>query len=589
MSSLRRLLRLITPYGWWVFSGVLLSFATIGSSIGLVTVSAYLISKAAVTTDLAELTLAITGVRLFAISRAAFRYLERVATHTATFRILTHLRVWFYRSIEPLSPARLQAYRSGDLLARIVSDIETLENFYVRAIIPPLAAALVAGLTFALLGCFDFRLGLVLLVFLALTGIALPMCTRQLSRLPSQELVQARAELTAGLVDQIQGLADLLAFNQENQQMAQLSYLNQESERAQERLAWIRGLGDGMAALFAGLSGLAVLCLAIPLVSNGQIDGVYLALLPLAAIASFEAAQPLSNALGQTQASQEAAQRLFELIDAQPPVREPVHPAPFPIKSNLIVKELSFRYNPEEPHVLQGLSFRLPAGGRLAIVGPSGAGKSTLVNLLLRFWDYTEGSLQVGGYELHDLPADDARDVFSVVSQQTYLFNVTVQDNLLLANPNASNEQVITACRIAQVHDFIQTLPQGYDTLIGENGFLLSAGQRQRLAIARALLKPAPILLLDEPTANLDPLTEQNLLQSILDNSNERSVLLITHRLGGLSNFDEILVLKDGQIIQRGTHASLSKVTGLYHQMWQTQNQLLFESGNPDADVGLVE
>jgi ATP-binding cassette subfamily C protein CydC len=589
MSSLHRLLRLITPYGWWVLSGVLLSFATIGSSIGLITVSAYLISKAAVTTDLAELTLAITGVRLFAISRAAFRYLERVTTHTATFRILTHLRVWFYRSIEPLAPARLLAYRSGDLLARIVSDIETLENFYVRAIIPPLAAALVTGLAFVLLGSFDFQLGLALLVFLVLTGVALPFYTRQLSRIPSQELVQARAELTAGLVDQIQGLADLLAFGQENQQKVQMKRLNQASERAQERLARIRGMGDGLAALFTGLCGLTVLCLAIPLVSNGQIDGVYLALLPLAAIASFEAAQPLSNALGQTQASQEAAKRLFELIDAEPPVRDPVHPAPFPIESNLIVKELSFRYDPEESQVLQRLSFQLPAGGRLAIVGPSGAGKSTLVNLLLRFWDYSEGSLQVGGYELHDLSADDARDVFSVVSLQTYLFNVTIQDNLLLANPNASDEQIIAACRTAQVHDFILTLPQGYDTLIGENGYLLSAGQRQRLAIARALLKPAPILLLDEPTANLDPLTERNLLQSILNGSHERSVMLITHRLAGLSNFNEILVLKAGQIVQRGTHGSLSKEAGLYRQMWQVQNQVLLESGNLDVDTELVE
>jgi len=245
---------------------------------------------------------------------------------------------------------------------------------------------------------------------------------------------------------------------------------------------------------------------------------------------------------------------------------------------NLVVNNLSFRYAPEQPLVLQSLSFQLPVGGRLAIVGPSGAGKSTLVNLLLRFWDYSEGSLQLGDQELHDLSADDTRTMFSVVSQNTHLFNVTLRDNLLLANPDASNEQIIAACRTAQVHDFIQTLPQGYDTLIGENGFLLSAGQRQRLAIARAMLKPAPFLLLDEPTANLDPITEQNLLQSILDGSRDHAILLITHRLTGLKNIDEILVLEDGQIVQRGTHAALSGQQGLYRQMWQAQNQLFFES-----------
>jgi ATP-binding cassette subfamily C protein CydC len=322
MNPLRRLLGLISPYLGWIISGLLLSFATIGSSIGLISVSAYLISKSAITSDIGDLALAITGVRLFAICRAVFRYLERVTTHTATFRILTHLRVWFYRGIEPLAPARLQSFRSGDLLARIVSDIETLENFYVRAIIPPLAAVLVTGLACAILGSFDLRLGLVLFLFLALTGIALPLLSRRISRLPSRELVSARAELSAGMVDQIQGLADLLAYGQENIQLEWMRSLNQENERVQERLAWIRGLGDGLAALFTGLCGLAVLVLAIPLVTGGQIDGVYLALLPLAAIASFEAAQPLANALGQTQASQEAAQRLFELIDA-PLVHDP--------------------------------------------------------------------------------------------------------------------------------------------------------------------------------------------------------------------------------------------------------------------------
>jgi thiol reductant ABC exporter CydC subunit len=497
--------------------------------------------------------------------------------------------VWFYRSIEPLAPAGLQIYRSGDLLARIVSDIETLENFYVRAVIPPLSAALVTGLACVLLGSFDLRLGLVLLVFLVLTGIALPLANRRFSRQPAQEMVRARAELNTGLVDQIQGLADLLINNQETKQLDWLARENKNLVQIQERMAWIRGSGDALVAFFTGLAGLAILFLAIPLVGSGEIDGVYLALLPLAAIASFEAVQPLANAMGQTQASIESARRLFELIDSTPPVSEPHHPAPLPVESNLVVQDLSFRYAPDEPYILQKVSFNLPVGGRLAIVGPSGAGKSSLVNLLLRFWDYSEGSLQLGNQDLCSLPAEEVRAFFAVVPQRTHLFNVTIWDNLLLANPDASEEQILSACRIAQIHDFILTLPQGYDTLIGENGYLLSGGQRKRLAIARALLKDAAILLLDEPTANLDPITERILLRSILENPRAQTILVITHRLVGMENMDEILVMEAGQIVQRGGHKMLIEQDGLYRQMWLAQNQMLFEAGELNQDYDQVK
>lgn len=589
MNPLSRLFRLISRYLWWIIGGVLLSFATIGSNIGLIAVSAYLISKAAITTEVGDLALAITGVRLFAISRAAFRYAERVTTHTATFRILTRLRVWFYQSIEPLAPARLQTMRSGDLLTRIISDIETLENFYVRAVIPPLAAALVTGLACAFLGIFDLRLCLVLLVFMVLTGVALPLASGKFSQLPAQEMVHARAELNAGLVDQIQGLADLVAYNQESAQIDWLRRTNKDLVHAQERLAWIRGFGDGMAAFFTGLAALLIFLLAITLVMNGDIDGVYLALLPLASIASFEAVQSLANAVGQTQASFESSRRLFDLIDTAPAVDEPLHPAPAPVEFDLVVHNLSFRYAPGEAYVLEKVSFNLPVGCRLAIVGPSGTGKSSLVNVLMRFWDYSEGNLQLGSQNLRDLETDKVRAAFGVVSQHPHLFNVPVRDNLLLANPDASDEQIQAACRTAQIHDFIITLPQGYETLIGENGYLLSGGQRQRLAIARALIKNAPILILDEPTANLDSLTERRLLRSILNDVQSQSILVITHRLVGLENMDEILVLENGQITQRGKHNTLVEQDGLYRQLWLTQNQLLTETLDINQDFDQVK
>ncbi len=589
MSPFTRLLKLIAPFKKWIALAVLLNFVTIGSSVGLMAMSAYLISKAAIVTDVTDLALAITTVRLFAILRAVFRYLERYFSHTATLRILARLRVWFYAAIEPLAPARLQPYRSGDLLTRSVADIETLENFYIRVVVPPVAAALVTLFACLILGAFDVSLALALLFFLVVTGAALPLTMRWLGKQPATQLITARAELNALLVDQIQGLADLLVFDQAEQHRARLLSLNRELNRVQERLALLRGLSNGLAALFTGLAGITVVWLAIPLVTGGQIDGVYLALLPLTAIASFEAVQPLSLALQQLEANQAAARRLFELIDAPPEVRDPDRPLELkaypersggrPSTSSLLrsesaqdapaahdsprretewgskdvgfsieVRDLSFRYNPADPLALDHVSFSLPAGSRLAIVGPSGSGKSTLVNLLLRFWDYHEGQIIIGGHDVREYRADDVRDLLGVVSQQVYLFNATVHDNLLLANPEATDAKIEAACRQAQLYDFIQGLPMQYDTLIGENGLLLSGGERQRLAIARVILKNAPILILDEATANLDAVTEQQVLESLEAFMAGRTVLTISHRPSVVARVGQIVRLENGRV-----------------------------------------
>jgi ABC-type transport system involved in cytochrome bd biosynthesis fused ATPase/permease subunit len=255
MSTSMRLLKLIAPFKWWVALGILLSTLTIGSSVGLMAMSAYLISRAGLVQDVTDIALAITAVRVFAIARAVFRYLERYITHKATFRILSHLRVWFYASIEPLAPARLMGYRSGDLLARIVADIETLENFYVRVVVPPIAAALVTALACAILGAFDATLAVALLVFLVLTGVILPSVSRWVSKGPATELIATRAELNAMLVDEIQGIADLLVFDQASQHQARILALSQALHRTQERMARLRGMSNALAALFTGLAG----------------------------------------------------------------------------------------------------------------------------------------------------------------------------------------------------------------------------------------------------------------------------------------------------------------------------------------------
>ena len=319
-----RLVGLMSAHRRWVAAGALLGFLAIASNVALVAMSAFLVSRAAVVDNVAEIALAVTAVRVLAIGRAAFRYLERYATHVATLRILADVRVWFYAAIEPLAPARLTSRRSGDLLARIVADVETLEDFYVRVFLPPIVAVLVTAFACVLLGVFNVTLGLVLLAFLVLVGVVLPLLTRWLSREVAERSVRTRGELSATIVDEVNGLADLIALDRADGHRATVLALGGDLDRTGERQALFRGLSVGLAALLTSLCAIAILGLAVPLVVGGTLDGVYLALLPLAAIAAFEAVQPLSLSIQLLGASRAAAGRLFEVVDAPPPVEEPV-------------------------------------------------------------------------------------------------------------------------------------------------------------------------------------------------------------------------------------------------------------------------
>jgi len=320
------------------------------------------------------------------------------------------------------------------------------------------------------------------------------------------------------------------------------------------------------------------LVLTIPQVTAGNIKGVMLGTFALMTLASFEAVNPLPLAAQMWNSSREAAKRLFEVVDAEPAVKE-TEEKRLEISSpiTLQVSSLSFSYPAQSIPTLQEISFDVPAGKSVAIVGPSGAGKSTLANLLLRFWDYELGEITLGGASLKLLNQDEVRNRIAFVSQNSYFFNTSIRENLRLARRSATQEEIESAARAAQIHEFIASLPSGYDTLIGEQGLRLSGGERQRLAIARALLKDALILIFDEPTANLDPLTEKEVLATLFETMRGKTSLLITHRLVGLENVDEILVMDGGQIVEKGTHEKLLKQGGLYRHLWDLQNQILFD------------
>lgn len=530
MSDMRRLLRLIVPHWYWLAAGVLFGVIATGANVALMGLSAYLISKAAIAGGVAELALAITGVRVLAISRAGFRYIERYTTHRAMFRILSTVRVWFYRAVEPLAPARLVHQRSGDLLTRSVNDVDALEDFYIKVVVPPVVAAVVVAAVSLIYGIFDPAIGLALGLFLVLTGVVLPMVARWLSRAPAAAVAAVRGDVGATLIDEVQGVADLVALDAAAGHRERLLVRARELDQARRRLGDIEGVANALSGLFASLAGLVILWLAIPLVTSGELEGVFLAALPLAAIASFEAVQPLARALQLYDTTRVSARRLFELVDAEPPVTDPDLALEPPTGREIEIEGLSFRYDEAEPRVLRDLDLQVGAGERVALVGPSGCGKSTLVSLLLRFWDYEHGSVRVGGRELHEVDQEDARALIGVVPQDVHLFNATIEDNLLVADAQATSDDLDRACAVAQLDRFLASLPEGYDTVVGENGLLLSGGERRRLAIARAVLKDAPIVVLDEFTADLDSTTEAALWSALDEWLEGRTVLVISHR-----------------------------------------------------------
>ncbi len=582
-GTLSRLLSFLRGSWGWVALSVLLGALTVGSNVGLMGTAAYLLSAAALHPEIGTLEVAIVGVRFFGLSRGVFRYAERLTSHNVTFRLLARLRLWFYQNLEPLAPARLMQFRTGDLLGRIVSDVNTLEDFFVRVISPPLVALVIA----LSMGIFFFRIAPILawteLASMALIGICLPIFAAAVSRSTGAELISQRIGLQSRLVDGIQGLGDLLAFGRDTDYSRRLLEAGRLYGNTQRRLAALTGLSSALVVLLVNFGMLAVLGLSIPLVGTGQISGVMLAVITLSALAGFEAVMPLPLAAQTLSSALPAARHLFELVDAEPAVRDRVSvekkPAaggfPMPALPQLAVKHLNFSYPDNPQPALCDISFELPPGKRLAIVGPSGAGKSTLANLLLRFWDYSDGQILLDGLDLHEYPQAEPRRLISFISQRTFFFNDTLRNNLLLANPASNAAELLSATQRAQIADFIAGLPKGYDTYIGEHGLRLSGGERQRLALARAFLKDAPIFLLDEPTANLDPVNERLILETLFPQTRGRSLLLITHRLVGLENMDEILVLEHGRIRERGTQIELLSLGGLYRRLWEIQNRML--------------
>jgi ATP-binding cassette, subfamily C, bacterial CydC len=548
-GTTHRVIRLAPPPWGRLGVSVLLGAGAVSCGIGLMATAGYLIARAAGRPEVLSLTVAIVAVRFFGLARPLARYLERLVSHDVALRLLARIRVRFYERIEPLAPAELDAYRKGDLLARMVGDVEALQSLYLRGLGPPAVCLAVAAAAVGVSAAILPQAAAVLACGLLAGATVVPLVGWRLGRAASGALA-AKGALSADLVEVLGGAPELVMCNAEPAAMARLGEASRAVGRLSRREGLAAGITEALGIAIAGATVAGVLAIAASRRSAGDIDGVMVATLALLALASFEAVSPLPQAARELSVTLAAGARVLDVADREPRVRDPAGPAPIPSeRPSLALEHVTARYAPAGAAVLEDVSLTLSAGRRVALVGPSGSGKTTVANLLLRFVDPAEGRVALDGRDLREYRQEDVRSVLAVAGQDSHLFATTIRENVRLANPDASDAEVEEALRRARVLEWIATLPDGLDTLVGEEGRWLSGGQRQRIVLARALLAGRPVVILDEPTAHLDHETAQALMDDVLDALGEKTLLLITHRSEGLDRMHEIVELDDGRIV----------------------------------------
>ena len=563
IQTLTKILKLILPYKWWMLLAIFIGFFTIGSSIGLLMTSAFIISKAALHPHIGELQVGIVGVRFFGIARGLLRYTERLISHDITFNLLAKFRVWFFKSIEPLIPSQSGKYTSGDLLTRVVADVETLEHIFIRVVSPPFIATLVAILIFILFANFSIIIAVVFLIPYSFAAIGVPYLTYKLSQKNSQQIVLLRSKLSELSLDGIVGKNELISFGKVDEHKIEFNNTNNKLIKIQRRMKLIEGMNESLIGLLMNISVITVFISATPLVSSGFLDGIFLAVLTLGTMAAFEAVFPIPLALQYLNSSIKAGERLFQITDEV--VDEKIISKHNSVGTSICANNVSFSYK-ENEKVLDNISIKINANKTIAIIGGSGAGKSTIINLLLNFWNINSGSLTIDNIEYNELSEEKIREKFSVIPQKVFLFSDSIKNNLKIAKPDATDDEMWLSIHKAGLQEFVKSLPHKLDTWIGNQGKQLSGGERRRLAIARAILKDSPIFICDEITADLDSVNEMNILNTVHSVVKDKSLIFITHRLVDMDKFDLIYLMEKGKIVSFGTHAELLSNSKFYRK-----------------------
>ncbi|MHB9860351.1 thiol reductant ABC exporter subunit CydD [Streptomyces sp. YIM S03343] len=560
------------PRGSRLALALLLGTLALGSAVGLMATSGWLISRASQQPPVLYLMVAVTATRTFGIGRAVFRYAERLVSHDAVLRMLADTRVAVYRRLERLAPAGLRTTRRGDLLSRLVADVDALQDYWLRWLLPAGVAVAVSAGSVAFTAWLLPEAGAALAVGLLAAGAGVPLVSGAVARRAEHRLAPARGTLATRVTDLLTGTAELTVAGALPARTAEAKRADAVLTRIASRAATATALGDGLTSLVSGLTVTAAALFGVQAVADGRLSGVVTAVVVLTPLAAFEAVLGLPLAVQYRQRVHRSAERVYEVLDAPEPVREPEQPrqapaSPFP----LMVKALSARYAGQDREALAGVDLTLEEGRRIAVVGPSGSGKTTLSQVLLRFLDTEAGAYSLGGVDAYALDGDDVRRLVGLCAQDAHLFDSSVRENLLLAKKDATEAELRDALTRARLLDWADGLPDGLDTFVGEHGARLSGGQRQRLALARALLADFPVLVLDEPAEHLDLPTADALTADLLAATEGRTTLLITHRLAGIEAVDEVIVLDEGRVVQRGAYAELAVVDGPLRAMLERE------------------
>ncbi|HDS6597110.1 TPA: cysteine/glutathione ABC transporter ATP-binding protein/permease CydC [Klebsiella aerogenes] len=571
MRALLPYLALYKRHKWLLTLGVVLAIVTLLASIGLLTLSGWFLSASAVVGVAGiysfNYMLPAAGVRGAAIIRTAGRYFERLVSHDATFRVLQHLRVATFSKLLPLSPAGLARFRQGELLNRIVADVDTLDHLYLR-VISPLVGALVVILVVTIgLSVLDVTLALTLGGIMLATLLLLPPLFYRAGKPTGEHITQLRGQYRQQLTSWLQGQAELMLFNASDRYREQMEKTEQRWQEAQRRQAELTALSQALMLLIGGIAVIAMLWMASDGVGGNSQPGALIALFVFCALAAFEALAPVTGAfqhLGQVIAS---ASRITQITEQQPEVTFSQQTPQSFSQVALTLNEVTFSYPQQSAPALKDISLQVAAGEHIAILGRTGCGKSTLLQLLTRAWDPANGQIQLNGQPLSALSETTLRQAMSVVPQRVHLFSATLRDNLLLAAPQASDGELANILERVGLEKLLED--SGLNSWLGEGGRQLSGGELRRLAIARALLHDAPLMLLDEPTEGLDATTESQILDLLSEVMHEKTVLMVTHRLRGLARFNQIIVMDNGQIIEQGSHAELLAKQGRYYQFKQ--------------------
>ncbi len=550
VAVVRRLLAISAPPWGRLLAATALGVAAAGATIGLLAGSGYVVDRAALRPGLGAIAGILAVVEVMAFLRAPLRYGERLVAHDAAFRALGRWRVWLYDCLEPRSPAALRTWRSGDLLARAIEDVDALQDLYLRAFLPAVVAVASATLAVTAVGLLLPAAALPLGVSLAAALAATAVLALVTGSIGARE-AQWRGAIAAEVVDLLQGAPDLLAFGREPDALARVAEADASLTRLSRRRALAGGAVGSVVALCTGGAVVGVLAEAVAAAHAHRLGVAMLAVLPLAAVGAFEAVPPVVAAALRMGEVLAAGRRVLALDEIPVPVTDPAHPVPAPDGTpDVAFHDVRLRYREDMPWALDGLSLDLRPGARMAVTGPNGAGKSSLVNVLLRFWSPDSGTVSLGGVPLDRMAQSDVRHTVALVEQEARLFAGSIRDNVTLGRPDATEAEIGEATRSAQLDAWVRSLPEGLDTAVGDLGSQVSGGQRQRIALARALLAGAPVLVLDEPTTGLDPVESSAMLADVLALSRGRSVMLITHRPSDLAGFEEVAVVDNGRVVE---------------------------------------